>query len=413
MRERAHARHDRRVVVRLLQARGDRTPSGAVGSIELCLDDHRRVLAEGVDLELHQDQQRYRHQWRQPAQKPDPRADHRGPAENQRHFVADAEWMSRDECVEGERDCRQQRKGHQQAGGSPPHDADNRQQQARDNRGSDETIACEAGPALADRFPDRDRLAEEFRIWHIEAAGHEPLAGGREAHAQEEDHRRDRVGRDARGLMNHRHPRQPVAPLEIRGGGNRGAGDRPRFVARQARGDDGPAGNRARGWRVGFRPLDQPHDHHRRECEEQRLGHGRALEVEHVGIEGEQGRGQDRAGARSGQRPHDRRQAGDGDRERHDRDSDRKRAGAVEPVDLDRNCVDDVRQRQPHRADLLPARRDAVEDAPGHHEVGLGVVVAEREPCTPIPARRECAQNGGENAKDTRKSVEGGHCLVL
>ena len=35
--------------------------------------------------------------------------------------------------------------------------------------------------------------------------------------------------------------------------------------------------------------------------------------------------------------------------------SDGRRAGAVMPVDLDRQRVQDVRQRQPDRADLLPA----------------------------------------------------------
>jgi hypothetical protein len=38
-----------------------------------------------------------------------------------------------------------------------------------------------------------------------------------------------------------------------------------------------------------------------------------------------------------------------------------------------------VRQRQPHGAHLLPARREAVEDTPRHDEVGLRVVVAEDE----------------------------------
>ena len=42
-----------------------------------------------------------------------------------------------------------------------------------------------------------------------------------------------------------------------------------------------------------------------------------------------------------------------------------------------------VRQRQPHGADLLPARHDAVEDPPRHDQVRARVVVAEREtePC--------------------------------
>ena len=46
---------------------------------------------------------------------------------------------------------------------------------------------------------------------------------------------------------------------------------------------------------------------------------------------------------------------------------------------MNRNHVEDVRERQPHRADLLPARHQAVEDAPRDDEVGAGVVVAERK----------------------------------
>ena len=61
-----------------------------------------------------------------------------------------------------------------------------------------------------------------------------------------------------------------------------------------------------------------------------------------------------------------------------DRDRDRERAGAVEEIDLHRERVEEMRQRQPHGADLLPARRQAVEDAPRDDEVRLGVVVAER-----------------------------------
>ena len=57
--------------------------------------------------------------------------------------------------------------------------------------------------------------------------------------------------------------------------------------------------------------------------------------------------------------------------------------------------------------------REAVEDAPRHHEVRLGVVVAQREACTPIHGRGEGAQNGGEAAQHTRKGIEGGHRLDI
>ena len=58
---------------------------------------------------------------------------------------------------------------------------------------------------------------------------------------------------------------------------------------------------------------------------------------------------------------------------------DAGRAGAVEQIDLHRQRVQEVGQRQPDRADLLPSRRDAVEDSTRDDEVSARVVVAERE----------------------------------
>ena len=86
---------------------------------------------------------------------------------------------------------------------------------------------------------------------------------------------------------------------------------------------------------------------------------------------------------------------------------------AIQPVDLHWQCVQKMRQRQPHRADLFPAWRQAVEDAARHHEVGLGVVVAQRQACAPVDGSSEGAQNGSETAKGTRKGIEGGHRLDI
>ena len=58
----------------------------------------------------------------------------------------------------------------------------------------------------------------------------------------------------------------------------------------------------------------------------------------------------------------------------------RERPGAVEHIDLRRQHAEQVRQRQPHAADLLPAGHQAVEDSPRHDQVGAGIVVAEGEP---------------------------------
>src|SRR5262249_42893720 len=53
----------------------------------------------------------------------------------------------------------------------------------------------------------------------------------------------------------------------------------------------------------------------------------------------------------------------------------REEARAVEEVAARGHRVEDVGQGQPHRAQLDPARGDAVEYAAGHDEVRLGVVV--------------------------------------
>ena len=50
-----------------------------------------------------------------------------------------------------------------------------------------------------------------------------------------------------------------------------------------------------------------------------------------------------------------------------------------------------MRQRQPDRADLLPARRDAVEDAPRDDQMPARIVVAEREAEAMIVKRDERA----------------------
>ena len=59
--------------------------------------------------------------------------------------------------------------------------------------------------------------------------------------------------------------------------------------------------------------------------------------------------------------------------------SDAKSAGAIEQIDLHRQQLDQVRQRQPDRADLLPSRRQVVEDAARDDQVRLRVVMAENE----------------------------------
>src|SRR5262249_16612642 len=89
---------------------------------------------------------------------------------------------------------------------------------------------------------------------------------------------------------------------------------------------------------------------------------------------------------------------GDGsrrDRVRRDRDRDGGRAGAIEEIDLHGKRVQQVRERQPHGADLLPAGRDAVGDPPRDDEVAARVVVAEREPERVVVPRGASGGGGG------------------
>ena len=87
-----------------------------------------------------------------------------------------------------------------------------------------------------------------------------------------------------------------------------------------------------------------------------------------------------------------------------DRDRDRRRAGAIEGVDLHRERVQQMRQRQPHGADLLPPGRDAVDDAARDDEVAARVVVAERE-AEPMVVTRDdrAADRGGQRERPRRR----------
>ena len=85
------------------------------------------------------------------------------------------------------------------------------------------------------------------------------------------------------------------------------------------------------------------------------------------------------------------------------------RAGAIGRIQLHRHRIQDVRQWQPHRANLLPAGRDAVEDAPGHDEVGLGVVVAQRQAGAGERSSGKHTDEGRHPAHDTRKDIESAH----
>ena len=57
----------------------------------------------------------------------------------------------------------------------------------------------------------------------------------------------------------------------------------------------------------------------------------------------------------------------------------RGKAGAIQPVVLHRQRVQEMRQRQPHGTDLLPAGHETVEDPTRDDEMRARVIVRERE----------------------------------
>src|SRR6185437_10663587 len=60
------------------------------------------------------------------------------------------------------------------------------------------------------------------------------------------------------------------------------------------------------------------------------------------------------------------------------------RAAAIERVNLDGKRVEQMRQRQPYGADLLPSRRKAVEHPPRDHQMRPRVVVGKHEAGAPV-----------------------------
>ena len=66
-------------------------------------------------------------------------------------------------------------------------------------------------------------------------------------------------------------------------------------------------------------------------------------------------------------------------------------------------------QRQPHGADLLPARKEAVENPPRHDEVGAGVPMAQRQAQARVVKRggRASEHDGdGDEKRHGRVDVE-------
>ncbi len=279
-------------------------------------------------------------------------------------FVADAERVPGEERREGERDGGEHPQRHQQRRTLPPDDRREPEYADRDQGQPHQPHATQFARAFENLLPHHAGLPLQGGVRHIEPAADEPLTNGGAAEEQEEDRGADRVARHLPRDGDEIPERGAAPPSRNERQRDQRAHHRPRLVAREARRDHPPSKVPGHGEAGARGPVRQQPRADQRGAEEQRLGHRRGVQVEDVRVGREQHRAQDGPGARAGQAHHHRGNRRRADAEGEHRDEDGERAGAIGRVHLHRHHVQDVRQRQPHRANLLPAGRDAVEDAP-------------------------------------------------
>ena len=182
--------------------------------------------------------------------------------------------------------------------------------------------------------------------------------------------------------------------------------DEPRFVSRHARGRQRQAGSPRPSLGATLDPGGDERERDETRCQEQGLGHRRALDIEQIRI-GEQER---RAGGTAGHgtsRGQDESRQGPGrNAGARDRNGNRGRARSIPCVDLHRHHVQEVRQGKPDGADLLPPRRQAVEDAACHDEVRPRIEMADREIAGRVePGAGRASEERGNPDEQWRKSV--------
>ena len=127
------------------------------------------------------------------------------------------------------------------------------------------------------------------------------------------------------------------------------------------------------------------------------------MEIQKIRVEDQQGGGDARADTRARHVKNQPRRRVAGDRETGDRDERREDAGAIQKIDLRRPELNQVRQRQPHGADLLPSWRQVVEDAARHDKMRSGVVMAQNQAIPKEDNPRSCAGECGGGSKKTGK----------
>ena len=136
-------------------------------------------------------------------------------------------------------------------------------------------------------------------------------------------------------------------------------------------------------------PLDHP-DHNPDDlAEEERLGHGRGLQVKQIGIEGEEDE-RERGGRGVEPVPRQAIDAGAGGDVGGRRGNDAGKTVGPPGVVLHEGNEENVRQRQPHGAEFGKAGGARVEDAARDVKMGDGIAVVEHRGVIPAP------NDGGE-----------------
>ena len=127
--------------------------------------------------------------------------------------------------------------------------------------------------------------------------------------------------------------------------------------------------------------------------------------VQHVGIEREHRDGDCGGHARAGHAHHEMSDRVTRQRKRQDGNRDAGCAGPVERIDLDGKQVEQMRQRQPHGADLRILGRQAVEHAARHDEMRLRIVMAERESLPVVEESGSDANHEAERCEQSGKTI--------
>ncbi len=325
---------------------------------------------------------------------------------DERNHIPKAERVAAEERIP--RECRRagHREYHQQRRlRSRPQAGD--QHGCRTSRAAQQhAVAVQVVAGPPDR-PDRLERPPGVRVVrHVESVGHEPLPDRQPALEKKRHARSGGKRRECGNPTGGRRKRQSPAPEGEPGDDQRSDGDRPGLVAGEARGCHRQAGGRPGAGGVGADPSAQQRDRQRGQAEQERLGHGRGLEVENVGIQCHHREARE-CGCPRARRVQDQSCAGvrhHAERQHGQRDG--RRPSPVARVDLNGEQVQDVGQRQPDGADLRPAWRQAVNDPASHHQMGLGVVVAERQAGPGIEPGRRSPKEHGEKPGDPGRAFD-------